>query len=241
MKTILLSLLVAGLLTMHLLAQTPQKLAEINKKVVGKWASSDKKSYIEFLANGSCSVGELWPDGKWKVDQGTLGAWQQGDDFSCGNGALTLIGPNTLTRDYGMGGKPEVFYRLAVAGTSTEDRFVIHTPKGDVAVLDFRKHPVLITEDHQAIEFEDKKDYQITFNVGDSSFVISILVKPFPVMRKEGEAVFLKDLGISKSDVCKLSAYEGTTIHIDPRYAGQSYGLSFCPDTLQPRVRSPYR
>jgi hypothetical protein len=111
MKTVQLSLLVAGLLSMHLLAQTPQKLAEINKTVVGKWVSADKKSYIEFLANGSCSVGELWPDGKWKVDQGTLGAWQQGYDFSCGSGALTLIGPNTLTRDYGMGGEPEKFYR----------------------------------------------------------------------------------------------------------------------------------
>ena len=113
MKTMQLSLLVAGFLTMHLLAQTPQKLAEINKKVVGKWVSSDKKSYIEFLANGSCSVGGLWPDGKWKIDQGTLGAWQQGDDFSCGSGALTLIGPNTLTRDFGMGGDPEKFYRGA--------------------------------------------------------------------------------------------------------------------------------
>ena len=111
MKTMQWSLLVAGLLTMRLLAQTPQKLAEINTRVVGKWVSADKKSYIEFLANGSCSVGELWPDGKWKVDQLTLGAWEKGDDFSCGNGALTLTGANTLIRDNGMGGEPEKFYR----------------------------------------------------------------------------------------------------------------------------------
>lgn len=111
MKTMQLSLLVAGLLTIHLLAQTPQKLAEINKKVGGKWVSADKKSYIEFFANGSCADGELSPDGKWQVDQLTLGAWEKGDDFSCGNGALTLTGPNTLIRDYGMGGEPEKFYR----------------------------------------------------------------------------------------------------------------------------------
>jgi hypothetical protein len=100
MKRAYLTLFVIALISVPVLAQTPQKLAEINKKVVGKWGTSDGKSYIEFLANGSCSVGELWPDGKWKVDQGTLGAWQQGDEFSCGSGALTLIGPNTLTRDY---------------------------------------------------------------------------------------------------------------------------------------------
>jgi hypothetical protein len=111
MKTMQLSLLVAGLLTVHLLAQTPQKLAEINKKVVGKWVSADKKSYIEFFVNGSCADGELSPDGKWQVDQLTLGAWEKGDDFSCGSGALTLIGPNALIRDYGMGGEPEKFYR----------------------------------------------------------------------------------------------------------------------------------
>jgi hypothetical protein len=111
MKTMQLSLLVAGLLTMHLLAQTPEKLAEINKKVVGKWVSADKRSYIEFFANGSCADGELSPGGKWQVDQLTLGAWEKGEDFSCGSGGLTLTGPNTLIRDYGMGGEPEKFYR----------------------------------------------------------------------------------------------------------------------------------
>src|ERR1035437_758604 len=112
MKTMQLSLLVAGLLTMHLLAQTPQKLAEINKKVVGKWVSADRKGYIEFSADGSCSTGELGNDGAWHVDHNFLNApWSQSDDFTCGSGGLTLIGPNTLTRDYGMGGEPEKFYR----------------------------------------------------------------------------------------------------------------------------------
>jgi hypothetical protein len=105
------TLLLLGLLAMPLLAQTPQKIASINNKVVGKWVSADKKSYIEFLANGSCADGELSADGKWQVDQLTLGAWEKGDDFSCGSGALTLTGPNTLIRDYGMGGEPEKFYR----------------------------------------------------------------------------------------------------------------------------------
>jgi hypothetical protein len=113
MKRAQVILLVVGLSTMPLLGQTDQKIANINKKVVGKWVSSNGKSYIEFLANGSCSVGDLSPDGKWHVEHNTLGAWQQGDDFSCGSGALTLIGSNTLTRDFGMGGDPEKFYRGA--------------------------------------------------------------------------------------------------------------------------------
>jgi hypothetical protein len=111
MKRAQVILLVVGLLAMPLLGQTAQKIASINKKVGGKWVSSDGKSYIEFFANDSCSVGDLSPDGKWQVEHNTLGAWQQGDNFSCGSGALTLIGPNTLTRDYGMGGEPAKFYR----------------------------------------------------------------------------------------------------------------------------------
>lgn len=111
MKGAHLTLLAIALLSVPVLGQTPQKIASINKKVVGKWVSADKKSYIAFFANGSCADGELFPDGKWHVDQNTLSAWEQGEDFSCGSGALTLIGPNTLTQDYGMGGEPEKFYR----------------------------------------------------------------------------------------------------------------------------------
>jgi hypothetical protein len=109
-----------------------------------------------------------------------------------------------------MGGKPQIFRRAVAGAASTAERFAIHTSKGDVAVLDFRKHPVSITEDRQTIEIEVKNDFQIVFNVGDSSFGITI-------------------------DACKLSAYEGTTMRIDPQYAGQSYGFSFCPGTPQPR------
>ena len=99
------------LLAVAATAQSPQKLAAINKKVVGKWVSADRKSYIEFFANGSCGVGALWPDGKWHVDKDVLSTWEKGTSFRCGDGALDLTGPNTMTRDYGMGGKPEVFQR----------------------------------------------------------------------------------------------------------------------------------
>jgi hypothetical protein len=106
------TLLLLGLLAVPLLAQTAQKIANINKKVVGKWVSADRKSYIEFSADGSCSTGELGNDGAWQVDHNVLDSpWSQSDDFTCGSGGLTLIGQNTLTRDYGMGGEPEKFYR----------------------------------------------------------------------------------------------------------------------------------
>jgi hypothetical protein len=112
MNKIMCILALVALLTAPLMGQKAQKIASINKKVVGKWVSADGKSYIEFRPDGSCSDGELGTDGRWQVDRNVLDApWSQSDDFTCGSGGLTLIGPNTLTRDYGMGGEPEKFYR----------------------------------------------------------------------------------------------------------------------------------
>jgi hypothetical protein len=116
----------------------------------------------------------------------------------------------------------------ATAWAGAGDRFIIHTPQGDVAVLDFRNNPVAITQDKQTITIARSKDYEIEFNVGDTSFSIGINDRPFPVLRKSAEAAFLKALGISQSDACKLNVYEGTTFRVDPHYAGKSYKLSFC-------------
>jgi hypothetical protein len=108
------TLLLLCLLCVPILAQTDQKIANISKKVVGKWVSADRKSYIEFSADGSFSTGKIGDDGVWHVDHNVLDApWSQSDDFTCGSGALELIGSNTLTRDYGMGGEPDKFYRGA--------------------------------------------------------------------------------------------------------------------------------
>jgi len=96
-------------------AQSAEKLAAINKKVVGKWVSTDGKSYIAFFPDLSCETGSLWPDKKWHVDKGKLEMWQVGNSFRCGDGALDLKGPNTMTRDYGMGGEPDVFHRKPAA------------------------------------------------------------------------------------------------------------------------------
>jgi len=111
MKKLTLAILFVGFFVTPLVGQSPQKIARINKKVVGKWWSADRKNYIEFFANGVCLEGALSPQGKWNTQEGKLGAWQVGESFYCLGGALTLIGPNTLTRDYGMGGEPERYYR----------------------------------------------------------------------------------------------------------------------------------
>jgi hypothetical protein len=112
MKKLTLTVLLVGFVVTPLMGQTSaHKIAVTNKKVVGKWWSGDRKQFIEFLPNGVCSEGTLFPDGKWHIEKGKLWVWPKGNDFLCNSGALKLVGPNVLTRDYGMGGEPERYYR----------------------------------------------------------------------------------------------------------------------------------
>jgi len=91
-------------------AQTTQKLQDINKKVVGKWWSGNRKTYLEFSADGGCAEAAFY-EGKWHVEHDKLSTWEQGKEFYCISGALSLIAPNTLTRDIGMGGVVTRYYR----------------------------------------------------------------------------------------------------------------------------------
>ena len=106
-------LFLAVFLAVPLLGQSAQKLAAINKKIVGKWVSSDGTNYLEFRADGACSDGAFY-DSKWHIEEGKLFVWEKGESFMCDGGpggALTLIGPNVFTRDHGMGGDLVKYYR----------------------------------------------------------------------------------------------------------------------------------
>lgn len=113
LKTAQLIIVVLSVTASTLAAQSTQKLAEINAKIIGRWVTADRKSYIEFYANGKCDTGSLWKDGQWHIDHSTLSGWEQGEDFSCGNGILSLVAPNKMSQDYGMGGEVTLFYRGA--------------------------------------------------------------------------------------------------------------------------------
>jgi len=208
-----------------------------NEWLIGRWVAKDGIQFVEFFADNRCARTQFDTGGKgaWITIQGTIRLDTLGEVFcECKQGSsgfYTRRAPNTIALDYGMGGEPELFHRATAGGTRTADRFIIHAPKGDVAVVDFRKHPALVTQDRQTVVIENQKDFQIVFYVADSSFVISGNVKPFPVVRKEGEAAFLRDLGISQNEACKRSGYEATPVRVDPQYAGRSFRLSFCTGT----------
>jgi hypothetical protein len=79
------------------------------------------------------------------------------------------------------------------------------------------------------------KDYTIVFWAPASSFAISLLSKPLTAARHKAEQTFLKDLGVSQDDACKLAVNLGVPVSVDPDVAGILLGLSFCPGAVQLR------
>jgi hypothetical protein len=116
----------------------------------------------------------------------------------------------------------------------TSTTIILGTSQGSVTVNNFYQNAQTITQDKQAVIIENPGDYVITYNVPDSSFVISLMSLPLEAARVAAESAFLSKLGISEQDACKLNVYEGVPIGVSDQYPGESFPLSFCggPPTL---------
>ncbi len=111
------------------------------------------------------------------------------------------------------------------SGSST---ITIGTSRGTVTLNNFYSTAAYTTQDGQTVVLQDQADYQIVYNVSDSSFIISILATPLEANREAAEAAFLAQLGISQADACKLKVSEGVPIGVSDQYPGVNFPLSFC-------------
>lgn len=84
------------------------------------------------------------------------------------------------------------------------------------------------TNDHGDALFVKTKGYQLVYLRQYNKFLITILSSPFEENRKKGEENFLKKLGITKEEACKLNASISTPYFVNPQYSGIKYPLSFC-------------
>ncbi len=142
---------------------------------------------------------------------------------------------NTSTGTTGM--LPPVATSSAVDnGTSsfpTGSTFQIGTAQGAVTVSNFYKTMNRITEDNETVVLGESGSYSIVYNRDDSSFIIDLTWVPGSLQdaRDAAEAVFLNQVGVSKSDACKLNV-GGGVVDKESQYYGDSFGLSFCTSTV---------
>lgn len=112
---------------------------------------------------------------------------------------------------------------------TNRSRFTIHTPEGPVSVLDFREHNAGTIGD--TIFLEENNRFSIGFLKSDNSFGIVLSAKPVDVVREDAEDRFLRDVGISEKDACKLKVIVRVPASLGVTDADRSIGLSFCPNS----------
>lgn len=115
------------------------------------------------------------------------------------------------------------------AQTTNHFRFTIPTPAGPVSVLDFRDH--IAGRIGDTVFLEENNRFSIGFLKSDNSFGIVLSAKPVSVARQEAEEKFLRDLGVSEKDACKLKVTVRVPDQIDANANGDGAGLSFCSST----------
>ena len=107
---------------------------------------------------------------------------------------------------------------------------MIATPSGDVAVRDFHNNPKRVSMDRTSVTIQETAAYNIAYYEPDHSFNIVVTKTPFDATRAQAEATFIQDLGISRTDACKLNVKVGAPSWVDPEHAGQNFRLSYCTE-----------
>lgn len=123
---------------------------------------------------------------------------------------------------------PDVSTSTYIAPQPTSTVLTLGTSQGSVTTTNFYQSADYVTADKQTVVLKDTTDFTISYNVTDSSFVISLLSIPLQAARQAAESAFLSSLGITQQSACKLSVYEGVPISVSDQYPGESFPLSFC-------------
>lgn len=78
------------------------------------------------------------------------------------------------------------------------------------------------------VSFEKNNQFELVYLAPFEEFIIDVRGSPFATTRMQAEQAFLKKLGITQEDACKLNVSLGTPAYINPQEAGRRYELSFC-------------
>jgi hypothetical protein len=96
-----------------------------------------------------------------------------------------------------------------------------------IAVNDIYAKP-LMTNNENDVKFAENSNYEFVYLSKYHKFLITILGSPFMSLVKPAEEDFVKVLGITYNQACKLNVDVGTVAFANPDYAGKRFPLSFC-------------
>lgn len=73
----------------------------------------------------------------------------------------------------------------------------------------------------------------IVYRKETNSFIISLTKEPLGAARQSAEQYLGKVLGLTNQQLCNVYVYVSTTQDVNDTYAGQSLGMSFCPNAVR--------
>lgn len=106
-------------------------------------------------------------------------------------------------------------------------KIVISTDQGNVSVNNVFENPIA---EFDGVSFKETSGYQLLYFPDTQMFNITILNPDLQRTRDEAEANFLRTLGISEEDACKLNVNLQVFFQVSEKAAGKNFGLSFCPN-----------
>jgi hypothetical protein len=76
------------------------------------------------------------------------------------------------------------------------------------------------------------QDFAITYSTTSGEFDIAILNEPLAQNRQLAENFLMNRLGLKQFEMCGLVYFVSVSSSLNPRYAGQNLGFSFCPGAV---------
>jgi len=125
--------------------------------------------------------------------------------------------------------KPTVRSQPTIPPTISPAQVWVSPKKIDISGIqtnDFLSNPIK-TNSQGDVLFVNTTDYQITYLRGFNQFVINISTSSAGI-RDNAESGFLKKLGISKDDACRLNVFVSAPYVPNPYLSVQARTLSFC-------------
>ncbi|HVV39308.1 MAG TPA: hypothetical protein VHD31_03205 [Candidatus Paceibacterota bacterium] len=79
----------------------------------------------------------------------------------------------------------------------------------------------------------DNPPYVIEYIDQDQTFTIDLLQEPIGTVRQDMEKFLMSKLGLSEAQMCQLKYTVSVSWRVNPLYAGQNLGFSFCQGAMQ--------
>ncbi len=124
---------------------------------------------------------------------------------------------------------PSDTQNTSVNNSALPDKMIIETSEGSIELINPEKNAEEYIDTENTL-IKSTPDYEIFYLKYDQkeSFAISLLGKNFEESRKQSEDAFLKLLGITEEQACKLVVSESVPYGTNASLAGKDFSLSFC-------------